>query len=333
MAFLVSCGGGGGSSSTTPSTTPTVSDDGNAAVTVSVEADYGSSSSGFTSDVSRSSVPSVLTICTPGAANDDPGYVAGKDCDGDGGVVAYVDPTGFKVAIKRLALVKTDDTKVDLIPDTGTLADSEVLDLSNPVQLNISELPKGTYNGFYAEFYYYDLVMPMYAVSDAEVRIYLSDDDFPAEGSLGNHQGDVKLKDAGGTFGFVAAGLDWIDANLDYVRLADIGGASSDDPETGHDRGLYGNDDLWNTAILTQGADQDIFIVSQSLSVGGITIGDAGGTVTMTFDLDDSWYYEDFDSDGVFLPLVRAVADWKLVQLELSGRLSSRGSTLHLLTK
>ncbi|PLX70105.1 MAG: hypothetical protein C0603_03970 [Denitrovibrio sp.] len=298
--MLVACGGGGGSSTAT-TVTPTAPDSGNAAVTVNLAADYGSGSSFAGLDDSRSSIPSVLSFCL-GTASDNPGYVAGMDCDSDGGVVAYVDPTGFKVAIKRLALVMSDNTKVDLIADTGTLANAEVLDLANPVELNISEIPKGVYSGFYAELYYYDLTMPLYSTTDSEIRVMLSDDDFPAEGSLGNHQGDVKLKNGAGDFNFVAAGLTWVESNLDVVRPSDIGGASSDDTETGHDRGLYGNDDLWNLTQFMQGADQDIFVNEASLGLSGITVGDAGGTITMTFDLNDSWYYEDFDANGIFEP-------------------------------
>jgi len=287
--LIAACGGGSSSGGTD---TPTVNEGENAAVTVTMQADYGSDAV-----AERSSVPSLMTACM-GTVTDSPGYVAGTDCDSDGGVVAYLDPSGFKVAIKRLSLIKDDDTYVDLIADTGRLVDSVVVDLSSPVQLDVSELPQGVYTSYYAEFYYYDLTMDIYG-EEEELRIFVSDDDFLSEGNVGNHQGDVKLLDSSDNFGFVRAGAMWIDGLLDYVRPAEIGGAAGADPETNHDRGLYGDNGLWNSTAFMQGTDQDIFVATQT---GGFTITSDGGEVTITFDLDDTWFFEDFDNDGEFEP-------------------------------
>jgi len=286
--LLSACGGGGSSSTAAPAV-----DDGNAPVTITMEADYGQG---------RSIIPTLMTVCTD-TTSDGPGFVAGTDCDGDGGVVAYADPSSFKVAIKRLALVMNDSTMVDLIADTGTLADSVVVDLDSPVQLAVSEIPQGTYTAFYAEFYYYDITMPLYSANQL-LRVYLSDDDFPAEGSLGNHQGDIKLLDGSDVFGFVHAGVAWQDGLLDYVRPAVMGGASTADAETGHDRGLYGNDELWNGSAFMQGADQDIFVANDIISMTGVTIGSGGKDITISFDLADTWFFEDYNSNGIFEPCI-----------------------------
>jgi len=297
ISLLITACGGGSSSGTTD--TPTVNEGENAAVTVTMEAEYGSDS---VSD-SRSMVPSVLTTCFD-TTTDGAGYVPGIDCDSDGGVVAYLDPSNFKVAIKRLAFVMSDNTYVDLIPDTGILSDSVVVDLANPVTLDISEIPQGTYNSFYAELYYYEITMNIYGV-EQQVRVYLSDDDFASEGSLGNHQGDIKLMDSSDTFKFVHAGSMWQDGLLDTVRPSVMGGASTADPETGHDRGLYGTDELWNTdPLFMQGADQDIFIANETLSMTGITVGSEGTSVTITFDMNDTWFFEDFNANGDFEPCI-----------------------------
>lgn len=307
VSLLIGCDGSGSSSDSS----------GDAPVTVSVTADYtGTSSSVDTEGRSRVPRPYFSTCLT--SSYESAGVVAGLDCDSDGGVVAYESPTEFTVAIKRLSLVKTDNTKVDLIADTGTLAESEVINLANPVTLDISTIPQGTYKSLYTEFYYYDLTMELYDTADAKIRIYVSDDDFPAEGNLGNHQGDVKLDDDGdGNYDFVRAGALWQTGFLDTVRPAEIGGAAPDDSETGHDRGLYGDEGIWDTEEFMQGADQDIFLEYTSFD-SNVTVGSTGGTITITFDLVDTWFYEDFNDNGKFEPCVAtqsneacsAVAEW-----------------------
>ena len=92
------------------------------------------------------------------------------------------------------------------------------------------------------EIYYYDIKMELNGSGNSEdLRIYLSDDDFSAEGSLGHHQGDVQMlagadSNYGVTaseYGFVQAGLEWIDNNLTASRdnPSTIRGASTDDTE------------------------------------------------------------------------------------------------------
>jgi hypothetical protein len=310
---LYACGGGGGSSDT-----PQDSGDAtvNAPVTVNVQADYGDGRI-----AGRSYVTFYSPICpSPAPSTDSEGFAEGLDCDNDARLIKYVDPSSFSVAIKRLAFRKSDNSLVDLIADTGTLAQSQVLDLSNPVELNVSTLPSGEYTGVYAEFYYYDLTMPVDTNDNAQVRIFLSDDDFPAEGNLGHHQGDVQLLATAdspfgvqaGEFGFVLPGYRWINNNLASVRASDIDndgnldhieGASTPDPETGHRRGLYGNDDLWNMEQFNQGDSQDIFILDQQ-SPASINVGSEGGVATITFDLTKTWFFEDSNGNGRFEPCI-----------------------------
>lgn len=287
-----------------------------APVTMNLAADYGGSSSsiagarGAISAVTPSA--STISACIGSETTDNPGYAAGLDCDGDGGDVTYTTPTQFKVAIRKLSFYQTDGTEVKAIEAGATLADSDLIDLAQPHQLNLSTIPSGSYTRVVMEIYYYDIKMEMNTASNSEdIRIYLSDDDFADEGSLGHHQGDVQMLAGAnssfgvstGEYGFVQAGEEWIDDKLTDSRdnPTTVQGASTPDPETGHGRGLYGNDDLWNVDDFMQGADQDIFIIDNTFPVA-ITVPETGGTLTLTFDLKNTWFYEDFDGNGLFNP-------------------------------
>ena len=189
---------------------------------------------------------------------------------------------------------------VDIIADTGTLTGAEVLDLTAEVTLPVQELPVGEYPTYYAEIYYHELTMPLYDAGDPQViRVYVSDDDFPAEGDLGHHQGDVTMLDASNNeLGFVVGGDLWQLASLQAAR-GTINGAGGTDSETGHLRGLYGDQNLWNRPDLTQGSSQDIFILEGDLN---LTVEETGGAVTFSFNVVDAWFFEDFDDDQLFNP-------------------------------
>lgn len=104
---------------------------------------------------------------------DEPRYSAGDDCDADGGVVAFLTPERFTIAVKRLSLVNGEGGMVDIIPAAPTLAQSRVVDLRQAVTLDSTSLPGGEYTGFEAEFYYCELRMPINDPSDTmNVRIY-----------------------------------------------------------------------------------------------------------------------------------------------------------------
>ncbi len=238
--------------------------------------------------------------CPGSAGEDHPDYGAGLDCDGDGGVITLVTPSQFKVACKRLSIIHEDGTVHDVIPDVGSLSDAQVVDLATEVSVADIVLAGGRYNQWEAEFYYYEMVIPVGSPAvDRTVRIYLGDDDFPQEGNGGHHQGDITLISASGQeLGFVMPAHTWDIANLAPSR-GEIMGSGGVDPETGHMRGLYGDAGMWNQQQFQQGASRDIYIL-----VGGLDLvvdGD-GATLVLRFDLAETWFFEDFDGSGTFNP-------------------------------
>ncbi len=294
-AFLAFCAAGGCNSAGIPDDTGQTGGDGVGTVAVQLAADFGANASG------KLSAARAKELCPSSApAMDGPMYQGEQDCDGDGGIVRYITPSAYKIAVKRLAFENADGVLVDIIVDTGTLANAEVLDLTAAVTLPVLSLPIGEYPNFYAELYYHELTMPLYDPADPDtLRVYVSDDSFPAEGNLGHHQGDITLLDVNDTeLGFVPAGDLWQPALLETTRGA-INGAGGTDPETGHLRGLYGNLDRWNVAALAQGPGQDIFIIEGELD---LVLDEAGGSVTFSFDVQDAWFFEDFDNDQWFNP-------------------------------
>lgn len=267
-------------------------------VTVNLMADFaGSAAAKLKRNAARVACPARAT------SGDGPQYVAGEDCDGDGGVVAYATPSSFKVAFKWLTLIRQNDGKTfDVIPDTGMLAAAQVVDLTAPVAISLGALPAGYYPEYLAEIYYFELTMPLYDVTQLQtIRVYVSDDDFETEGSLGHHQGDITLVgDDGKELGFVGAGDRWDLAHLSATR-GQINGAGGADAETGHLRGLYGDQHLWNGYKFAQGPKQDIFKFFESLD---LVVGKNASTVTFSFSVKDSWYFEDFDANGLFNPCI-----------------------------
>ena len=258
---------------------------------VNVAADYGA----------PAPLAKALDLCPPGeVSHDDPSMPAGVDCDQDGGVVAFNTPIGFKVAIKKLDFIRDDGEVLEIVPDSGTLAASDVLDLSAPVTLFTQEIPPGDYAFLEVEFYYYELTMHVNdPATEEQIRVYLSDDDFPAEGGLGHHQGDITIIGSDGLEAGWAQGCTaWNAANVQGDRTG-IEGAGGADPETGHVRGFYGDAPHWNQADFMQGPDRDIFVQRGDLD---LVVDGADRTVTITFDLVDTWFFEDFDANGLFNP-------------------------------
>lgn len=239
--------------------------------------------------------------CPQETASDDPIYEAGSDCDGDGGVVTFATPAVFKIALKKLSLIDESDAEVVLVADSGRLADAEVVDLTSEVTLSQPEIPVGRYTQVVAELYYYELTMPLNSATNLEtLRIYLSDDDFPAEGNGGHHQGDIVLLNSNGLqLGWVQPGSRWEAGSLAPLSRGQINGAGGSDAETGHLRGLYGTTELWDAAEFMQGATQDVYVLAESID---LDLTAAGGTLSIVFNVAESWYFEDFDPDGVFNP-------------------------------
>lgn len=282
--------------------TPPPADGGGGVVRVNMRADFSRSAA------AESSPARAITVCPtptppqdiPIPYQDDPQFDPGLDCDGDGGVVSYVTPSTFKVALKRLSFVQDGGATTDIVADTGTLAASQVLDLTFQVTLAADALPAGSYPEYEAEIYYVELTMPLYDPGAVQtIRLYLSDDDFPEEGYGGHHQGDITLiGDGGGELGFVGAGELWQPDLLHAVR-DDINGAGGTDSETGHLRGLFGDQQFWDRAESMQGSNRDIFVWREPL---GLIVEAVDATVTFSFNVQDTWFFEDFDDNQRFNP-------------------------------
>lgn len=269
-------------------------DDASSALTVRMRAEFDSSTISGRRDPRQEACPG------GGEQQDGPHLAAGLDCDGNGGVVRYITPSTFKVALKRLTFLTSDGTPVDVVPDTGLLANSEVVDLTGEVTLAELGLAPGSYPTYEAEIYYFELTMPLYdANTDVTIRVYMSDDDFASEGSLGHHQGDITIVGStGAELGFVVDGQRWEDSALQATR-GTINGAAGADAESGHLRGLFGDATFWSQSELVQGAARDIFIWQRPL---GLVIAADALNVTFSFDVRDTWFFEDFDANELFNP-------------------------------
>lgn len=243
---------------------------------------------------------------------DDPILADGLDCDDDGGVVAHITPSRYALAFKRVTLIPedADSDEIDFIADTGTLADSEIVDFTasdsteTVVTIDPTDLSAGTYSGIEAELYYFQMTFPVDGVT-RNIRIYMSDDDFTSEGSLGHHQGDITYIDDSGTeLGWI--GPDWSDDLVTERSEAQNGAGNNNDtngdPETGHQRGYFGNEELWDREDLMQGADQDIYLFTinfdEPLVIPDPSTIDGLTTITATFSTADTFYYEDFATQG-----------------------------------
>lgn len=247
----------------------------------------------------------VLTVITCGEradpSMDGPDLQDGEDCDEDGGDVMHLTPTQYAVAFKRVTLIPENSTaeNIDFIVDTGTLAGSEVVTLTEDdasetiITLEPSELTAGIYTGIEMEVYYIQMTFPVSGV-ERHVRIYMSDDDFETEGNLGHHQGDITFIDDDGTE------LGWVDYtwsdNLASARGDDQNGAGGTDAETNHDRGFFGNMDFWDSENLLQGADRDIFVTTVDFELEIPEPSDITDLTTLTLivSVENTFYYEDF---------------------------------------
>lgn len=306
LFFVVACGSSSDSGGT--------ADDGDDAATSGLEfvseGDFDSSASAASTAISAL-IKNVTTRTCDDVDTEDqfnPDIQDGLDCDGDGGVVAHITPSQYVLAIKRATLFSDDEgtEDIEILPDTGTLALSEVVDFTPTetsaasVTVDPADLSAGIYDGVEMEIYYFQLTFEVGGVTQ-NVRIYMSDDDFPSEGSLGHHQGDITFIDDDGTE------LGWIDFTWDGDALAsshgdDQNGAGGEDAETLHDRGFFGNDEFWDIALFDQGADQDLYIY-QMLFAESLEIPDPDTitdltTITATFSIADTFFYEDFDPIG-----------------------------------
>lgn len=273
-------------------------------------ADFDSSASSSLSGKSKYLTASDCGGETPPTDMDSPDFAAGVDCDEDDGIVSFATPTQYKVAVRHIGLIKSDGTHFDIIPQVATLAQSELIEFSttdvseNVVEFDPSDLEAGTYTGLYVELYYYQMTFPV-AGESRNVRIYMSDDDFESEGNLGHHQGDITfINDSNAELGWASS--DWL---LDSILPTRVGqeGAGGTDPQTGHVRGFFGNEDLWNAMDFMQGSDEDIYFAVLDFP-SALTIADPAElesliTIEISFLVGDAFYYEDFAPQGTgFFP-------------------------------
>ncbi|MBI4236875.1 MAG: hypothetical protein HY696_00480 [Deltaproteobacteria bacterium] len=301
LGLLSACGS---TTATTSGTTTT--DSGSTGLRLVASGDFSSSASAALAAPLQKTTTGTCSSLTAPITMDDPVLADGLDCDGDSGIVAHITPSTYAIAFKKITLnAASGGTSIDLLADTGTLANSEVVDFTaadsteSVITIAPSSLTAGTYSGITAELYYFQLTFPVGGTT-RHVRIYMSDDDFTAEGSLGHHQGDITFIDDNGTE------LGWVDDtwsdSLSSSRGEAQNGAGGTDSQTSHDRGYFGNAELWNQTALQQGSTQDIFVTTLDFA-SPLIIPDPSTisnltTVTVTFSIADTFYYEDFAPQG-----------------------------------
>jgi len=235
-------------------------------------------------------------------SQDDPVLEDGLDCDEDGGVVAHVTPTAYSVAVKSIMLLGSDESTADLelVADTVTLAAAEAVTFESDdvdetiVTIDPADLVAGTYSGIEVEVYYFQMTFPV-AGETRNVRIYMSDDDFESQGSLGHHQGDITF------VGDDGVELGWVDSTWTQEALSDTrsdaqNGAGGTDAETGHDRGFFGDATLWDAESQVQGDSQDIYVAEIDFDTPLEIPAEVDSliSVTLTFSVADTFFYEDF---------------------------------------
>jgi len=300
LSLVISCGGSSDSGDNGDDDDTTETTSGLRLVTAG-DFDSSASQASLLFRAARVTTGQCLDLEAP-ITQDDPILEDGLDCDADGGLVAHVTPTQYFIAFKRVSLLGSDGntSDIELVADTGTLANSEVVEFTENdsseslVTINPDDLAAGTYSGVEGELYYFELTFPV-AGSTRRVRIYMSDDDFPEEGNLGHHQGDITFIDENGDE------EGWIDSTWTATateRGEEQNGAGGVDPETGHDRGFFGNEDLWNQDSLQQGPNEDLYVMEldfdDPLEIPDPSEIDDLTTITLTFSVADTFFYEDF---------------------------------------
>lgn len=266
----------------------------------------GSFTSSASANLAAKTTTATCSSLSAPITGDAPEIADGLDCDADGGIVAHITPSQYRLAFKRVTLVPASgSTAINLIADTGTLAKSTVIDFTTAdasetvITISPGSLSAGTYTGIEAELYYFEMTFSVGGTT-RHVRTYMSDDDFAAEGSLGHHQGDITfLSDAGVELGWIDS--TWGDT-LSSTRGNAQNGAGGTDSETGHARGFFGNAALWDDTLFKQGSGQDRYLLSLTFTFP-LAIPDPSSistltTITATFSIADTFFYEDFTPQG-----------------------------------
>ena len=135
------------------------------------------------------------------------------------------------------------------------------------------------------------------------MRVYLTDDDFATQSHMGagpHHQGDVTfIDDAGNELGWINGG--WAPGSRPVPPATGSLYASAPDSKTGHDRGPFGNDDLWGHIpgdVPYQVAQQ----LPIPLPLSGALLGAFVPEAKMFLDVSTAWQYTDQDNSGTFNP-------------------------------
>ncbi|MGL1886644.1 MAG: hypothetical protein OCD76_09030 [Reichenbachiella sp.] len=258
-------------------------------LTLSMEADFGAAL------VQKA----VAAVCI--GTEDHPGVTAGLDCDSDGGVVTFSTPSQFRGAFGDVYVYNTTDT-LSLLPKLGILTDAEIVNLNQTIVVAEILADRKPYTDIYVEVYYLDMKIPLNASGEEQwIRIYMSDDDFAHHMTTGHHQGDIILLDSlGNEQGWVAGCAPWTLANVSTTRSTDHEGAGGIDSQTGHGRGFFGDEALWNQNTFMQGSTQDVYFTRAPISLNLTTGTEAN--ITISFPIENTWYFEDFDANGVFSP-------------------------------
>jgi len=209
-------------------------------------------------------------------------------------------PTQYNIAFKSIFLKTEEGERVYLFDHDGlnSIPKEKIFEFDSdnnaPIQI---VLPEGTtaitgVTGIGFEIYYVEIELKAYGAPRL-IRIYMSDDDFAHHGNGGHHQGDITYQENGTEY-WAQGATNWFTGELSS-RGAYANGAGGIDPETGHERGMFGNEMLWNSPEFMQGANNDIFVLERGIS-------GSGSSLTLTFDVTDTWSFEDYDGDGSFDP-------------------------------
>ena len=211
-------------------------------------------------------------------------------------------PDAYTAAFQRLSAVARDGIVYDWFI-SETLAGSRVVDFTtaDPIEaIGDLPIPPDQVQRLEMVIYYLQLRVPISGQART-IRIYLSDDEVTGEGQ--HHQGDITEVGADG------AEIGWLTAP--YFEVSPVrtlaagaqnaeGGPVSVDPDTGHQRGLFGDLYLWDVAHSEDAWLQLAPIVGTPLEPALLT--QAIEDLTVRFNVTNTWIFHDVDGDGQFTP-------------------------------
>ena len=210
-------------------------------------------------------------------------------------------PSDYQLAVKDFSLLSATGKEVSLL-SKKQLADSLLLAFSPnafKVPLISSSLPLDVYVGARLSVYFVQMTLPINGKNQA-VRCYLSDDDFSSEKAFGlgpHHQGDLMLLDEqGDEIGWIAGGDFAAQQDRPVPKSGENLFASNPDPETGHDRGPFGNDEHWKNHPASKP-----YTIMLPLSQLKLEQGDRK-RIALRMDVSTAWSYVDMDGSGTFNP-------------------------------